>query len=223
MGVVEGRSLPVHRGNLLGVIERAWGHASRVADRHSDEGERNKERSQQWVNALAEEFQKKYNDKKLHRVFWQRNKENREEFDINEFLFDVMVCGVSHLKSLQHRSKWLEYIDQCHWQVESEFNRSTSRAVILDMSKLVVGSAENKLFIAAHRPTQKSESDFLRLCAGIARRCSGNIYFALVAHPGEWEDAVKKNDRKPELYKWVAGGWERLGARKQDGRTRAQA
>ena len=202
--------MPVHGGNLLWVIESAWKRAWDSADNDSDEGKRNKERSQQWVSALAEEFRKNYQDE-LHRVFWQRNKDNREQFDINEFLFDVMVCGVSHLKSMQRRSKWLEFIDQCHWQVESEFNRSTSRAVIIDMSKLVVGSAENKLFVAAHRATPKSKSDLLRLCAGIARRCSGNVYFAFVAHPSEWEDAVKKNDRKPKLYEWVAGGWERIG------------
>ena len=204
--------MPIHRGNLFGVINNAWERARHAPDDDADEGKRNRKRSKKWVCELAEQFRAAYGDEELHRVFWQGNEANREQFGINEFLFDVMVCSVSSMESLQRRSNRLDFIDQCHWQVESEFNRSTSRAVVVDMSKLVVGSAENKLFIASHRDTP--ESGLLKLCAGIARRCSGNVYFAFVAHPDEWD---KKDAAKPVLYEWVAGYWELLGFHEEGG------
>ena len=194
--------MPVHRSNLLEVINRAWQRAKRTLESHT-----NRQRSQEWVSALAEEFQSEYHDEEIHRVFWQRNKLNREQFGINEFLFDVMVCSVSQVESLQRQSNPLDFIDQCHWQVESEFNRQNSRAVIVDMSKLVVGSAENKLFIASHRSSRERERDLLNLCARIARRCGGNLYFAFVAHPADWES----NSKAPVLHAWVAGDWEEMG------------
>lgn len=106
------------------------------------------------------------------------------------------------MESLQRQSNRLEFIDQCHWQVESEFNRSDSREVVVDMSKLIVGSAENKLFVSAHR--KANERELLKLCAWIARRCGGNVFFAFVAHPDEWGT----NPSAPALYEWLAGDWE---------------
>ena len=143
--------MAVHRNNLMDIINVAWRLASDALSNETDKRKRNRERSAQWVCALAETFQEKYDDTDVHRVFWLGNNDNREQFGINEFLFDVVVCSVSTVESLQRQSNRLDFIDQCHWQVESEFNRSSSREVIVDMSKLVVGSAENKLFIAAHR------------------------------------------------------------------------
>ena len=194
--------MPVHRGNLSQVINNAWARATRAAADEGDRGKRNRERSQQWVCELAEEFRNEYHNKSLHRVFWHGNKDNQEQFGLNEFLFDVMVCSVSGVESLQRQSNRLDFIDQCHWQVESEFNRDNSRAIIVDMSKLVVGSAENKLFIASHR--DRLAPDLLELCARIARRCSGNFYLAFVAHPEDWASDPKE----PVLYEWLAGDWE---------------
>lgn len=194
--------VPVRRSNLAEVINQSWKRAKRTPESYT-----NRERSRRWVSELAKEFQREYHNEEIHRVFWQGNKDNREQFAINEFLFDVMVCSVSQVESLQRRSNPLDFIDQCHWQVESEFNRENSRAVIVDMSKLVVGSAENKLFIASHRSSR--ERDLLNLCARIARRCSGNVFFAFVAHPSDWES----NPEAPVLYEWVAGDWEEIESR----------
>lgn len=190
----------------MDVIHVAWRQASNAPSKETDKKKRNRTRSSQWVCALAEAFQEKYNDTDVHRVFWLGNGENREQFGINEFLFDAVVCSVSSVESLQRQSNRLDFIDQCHWQVESEFNRGNSREVIVDMSKLVVGSAENKLFIAAHRNC--GEEELLKLCAGIARRCSGNVYFAFVAHPDDWDD----DPAEPVLYEWLAGYWEQMGS-----------
>ena len=196
--------MTVHRGNVLDVVNKAWELARDRRSPDQDIGKRNRLRSSDWVRALAETFENEYRVSGVHRVFWLGNDTNREQFGINEYLFDVMVCSVSTVESLQRQSNRLDFIDQCHWQVESEFNRSNSREVIVDMSKLVVGSAENKLFIAAHR--KSGEQDLLKLCAGIARRCLGAVYFAFVAHPDEWDDTPME----PYLYEWLEGYWVRI-------------
>ena len=196
--------MSVHRGNVLDVVNRAWSRARDARSQNEDIGKRNRQRSSDWVCALAEAFEAKYGDRDVHRVFWLGNDRNREQFGINEYLFDVMVCSVSTVESLQRQSNRLDFIDQCHWQVESEFNRSNSREVIVDMSKLVVGSAQNKLFVAAHR--KSGEEDLLKLCAGIARRCGGAVYFAFVAHPDEWDGTPME----PAMYEWLEGYWVRI-------------
>ena len=58
-------------------------------------------------------------------MFWLGNDRNREQFGINEYLFDVMVCSVSTVESLQRQSNRLDFIDQCHWQ----WSRSSIAAI----------------------------------------------------------------------------------------------
>ena len=211
--------MPVHRGNLREVLNEAWKRARQGAKDGSDKRKQNAERSKKWVDELAAGFCKKYpreyangSRKTRHRVFWIRGKDNKKHFRRNEFLFDLMVCSVSETESLQRHSNRLEFIDRCHWQVESEFNRRDTRELIIDMSKLVLGSAENKLFVAAHRESKRKE---LRgICGAIASRCDGNVYLAFVAHPDEWakkRDNRGKQPEDPKVYEWLAGDWVPLG------------
>ncbi len=171
------------------------------------------------MNAFGEGFRGAYenagagkNGKSPCRVFWNQNDDNKTHFRRNEFLFDVTVCSVLEMESLRRKSR-LEFVDRCHWQVESELNRSDSRELVIDMSKLVLGSAENKLFVAAHR-TRKQE-ELLAMCAAIASRCGGNVYLAFVAHPDEWTKNGEDGQippKGPEVYEWIAGDWVELGA-----------
>ena len=117
-------------------------------------------------------------------------------------LFDIAVCSVSTTPSRQRKAQDLEFIAQCHWQIESEFNRTNTREIIVDMSKLVMGSAENKLFVAAHR----SREDILEQCSEIAGRCTGRVYFCFVSHPDDWANDAPP----PALHEWVAGGWAKV-------------
>ena len=202
------RAVPVHRGNLLRVVNEAWERASEGAKDGVDKKKQNSERSKKWVDELARGFRQEYpaqdantSRKTHHRVFWAGNEKNQKHFHRNEFLFDVMVCSVSDMESLESRPNRLEFIDRCHWQVESEFNLKDSREVIVDMSKLVVGSAENKLFVAAHRKNNRKE--LLGMCGAMASRCDGHVYLAFVSHPNDW---VKRPER-PRVYEWLAGDW----------------
>ena len=76
------------------------------------------------------------------------------------------------------------------------------------MSKLVLGSAENKLIVAARRNAE-GRRNVLAQCADIAACCRTNVFFLFVSHPRDWVDAP----RSPLLYEWIAGDWLPIGPR----------
>ena len=204
--------MPVHRNNLKDIVDAAWVAAleSPVPD---DSGKRSigwvhGERSARWVDALALQFQANYALDHWHRVFWKGNEDNYPHFKTRELLFDITVCSVSTTLSLQHDPQPLEFISDGHWQVESEFSRNNTRDIIIDMSKLVLGSAENKLIVAAHPNNDAKRQSVLAECAGIAARCRTNVFFLFVSHPKDWDAP-----RPPLLYEWIAGDWRLIDPR----------
>ena len=196
--------MPVHRGNIGEVVLNAWHDALCANIECGGQQETNKNRSRIWIGSLAERFREHYGGDR-HKLFWSGNCGNRDEFKINELLFDLAVCSVSETNSLQKKEKPLQFIAQCHWQIESEFSRRNTRDIVVDMSKLVMGSADNKLFIAAHRGDR--EKDILEQCSQIAGCCGGRVYFGFVSHPDDWEE---EPDVPPALHEWIAGGWAEI-------------
>ena len=197
--------MPVHRANIAEVVLKAWNDALDGDVEGDARRDRNRKRSAKWVDRLAGRFANQYKGVR-YRVFWSANKENRQQFGRNEMLFDIAVCSVSTTPSRQQRAQPLEFIAQCHWQIESEFSRTNTREIVIDMSKLVMGSAENKLFVAAHR-TGNEEYGILEQCSEIAGRCTGRVYFCFVSHPDDWEPERR---RTPALHEWVSGGWSEI-------------
>lgn len=191
--------MPVNRRNIGGLVLNAWNDARHAVVGGSDRQDANRKKSTNWVDALAKRFQEHYEGGR-YRLFWSGNRGNQKHFGRNELLFDLAVCSVSTTKSLEKEARDLEFIAQCHWQIESEFSHRT-RDIIVDMSKLVMGSAENKLFVAAHRGDR--EEDILERCLGIAGLCTGRVYFCFVSHPDHW---TTKPER-PALYEWITSGW----------------
>ena len=184
-----------NRDNLREIVNAAWANALRTPK--SD----HEHRSREWVDALAKQFQANY-ALDQHRVFWRGNEANREHFRLNELLFDIAVCSVSTTNSLQHPPEPLEFITDCHWQVESELDIVDTREAVIDMSKLVLGAAENKLFVAGHRSRR---SDVLKQWAKIARCCTGKLFLVFISHPGDWA-----GPRPPQLYEWSNERWRCL-------------
>ena len=189
----------VHRQNLRDIVDAAWRAAPQVPQQSR------RTRSEAWVTALATQFQAYYPRTTGHRVFWKGSTCNQTHFRLNEFLFDIAVCSVSTTRSLERQPRELEFVSDCHWLVESEFRRNT-RAVVVDMSKLVVGSAENKLFVAAHRPGGGNGA-MLDRCAPIAERCRANVFFLFVSHPEDWATARVLD---PSLHEWTTSEWRAL-------------
>lgn len=122
-------------------------------------------------------------------------------------LFDIAVCSVLTTPSRQRRARDLEFIAECHWQIESEFNRTNTREIVIDMSKLVMGAAENKLFVAAHR--RRGQRDILEQFAPIAACCAGPVYFCFVSHPDDWNT---DRQRPPALHEWAADRWSEIAS-----------
>ena len=200
--------MPVDRCNLRNVIDSAWTEAKACTDTKGKPtqqvDEKHKIRSQKWVESIGNLFKKNYAGE-LYRVFWRGHQANKDLFGTTEFLFDVTVGVISNTKSLQPEPKPLPFISECPWIVESEFDKGNFRQIIIDMNKLLVGLAKNKLFIASHRVAE-TEKKILNRCEEMAQRCSGNLYFCFVAHPEEWDD----NPTEPLLYEWTKHGWKPL-------------
>ena len=196
--------MPLTQDPLVEVINSAWNTALKESKCIKGMSDRDvhRQRSKQWVCCLAKEFQNWYSDRDDCRVFWRDNCRNKKHFRMNEFLFDLTVATVETTKSQQHKSEDLHYISRCEWAIESELNQSDSREVIIDMSKLVVADADNKVLVASQRDKRRDEK-LLRQCKPIAESCRGRVYFCFIAHPKDWYK--KPNPPHPRLYLLAPG------------------
>lgn len=163
--------------------------ALQQAQSKPDEGETkqriNRNRSLYWVEALAEQFKKRYEGDSEIRIFTKSDDSNRKDFGLNELLYDILVCRVSEVESSIHKKK-LYFIKEVLWQVESEFARD-SRSALMDFNKLVLGSGKNKLFICS-QVKRGTENSFLGVLQSAARYCTGDVYVSMVPHPSIWVD-----------------------------------
>ena len=145
-------------------------------------------RSRAWVKCLGEQLRALCSEPDV-RVFCKSDDCNREEFGLNELLYDVCVCRTETCSSARG-TKTLRYVTKALWLVESEFARNSYEAV-KDFNKLVIGAAENKLFVGP-RLGEREEAQYLEALLPVAR-CSAehgaNVWLAMVAHPDAWGEA----------------------------------
>ena len=153
-------------------------------------------RSQAWVRALANQFKKRYEGDPEVRVFTRSDHSHRKDFGLNEMLYDILLCRVGEVESPMHKKK-LYFIREVLWQVESELAHST-RGALVDFSKLVLGSAQNKLFIAS-RGKKGEEGLLLEVLRPAASCCTGDVYVGMIPHPAKWPDGGD------DVYLWVFG------------------
>lgn len=123
-------------------------------------------------------------------------------------LFDLAVCKTSTVESVTHKNP-LYFVARCYWQIESEFDQGNTREIVIDMSMLVMGSANNKLFVASHKRRARKgetwETDVLDMCKKIAKCCNGNLFFCFIAHPKDWGNEFVT---PPSIHQWISGDWE---------------
>lgn len=124
---------------------------------------------------------------------------------MNELLHDVAVCEIRHT-----HEKGLAYVGAALWQVESEFAQD-SGAVLIDFSKLTLGSAQNKLFIASPFTDHEAQMSLLHQAAAT---CTGRVYLALVPHPDEWsaDPAKRAGLKRIRLWQYAPEGWREVDA-----------
>ena len=193
---------------LLRIVRRAFECAVGIpVDADLALGRQNAKRSQNWVTCLRNEFDAAYRQAgdEAVRAFCKACGDNKADFGLNELLHDVCVCRVATVPSRTHR-KPLMFVTDVLWQVESEFRRSGTEAV-KDFNKLILGSSQTKLFVG---PITNGLDADLAVLTEPAKRCTGEVYVAFIAHPNSWTASPPK---QPRLYRFDSAslGWHPVG------------
>jgi hypothetical protein len=192
--------------NLYNLLQSSFTAAQQVT--HSDATMSSRRtlhpaRSRAWVSQLAKQLKLTYEDDSTVRVLSKYQDIHRAEFGLNELLYDVLACRVDTTPSAAHQ-KPLTYVTEVLWQIESEFARN-SREALFDFNKLVLGAAQNKLFVG---PQVRDAQVFINTLLRAAQYCTGNVYMALVPHPESWDEPTAAID----LWQYRTGQWEPLTA-----------
>ena len=196
------------------MIVSAWKNARKNAPPASNQakGYVHRKRSEVWVNALAEKLVELYErDPGDIRVFWRGQKDS--DFILNELLFDVAVCELEETRSID-KGKPLPFVNKCLWLVESELQTDNSRPIIVDLSKLVMGSSERKLFVAGlslgelkKDSGDRRKGEVLKMCKKAAARCGEPFYFCFIPHPKAWNE-LDVDEYGPSIWLLHEGEWQ---------------
>ena len=163
-----------------------------------DEGTEHANRSKQWIESLAAKLlchEQSHANRSDIRSF-SRGEES-SDVGLNEYLHDICIACVGSTLARNGKTD-LPTIRKPLWQVESEFSSSIKEAV-KDFNKLLLGNANNKLFIGPYLgkspQAMKARSTYVEMLKEVL--CDAEIttaenwYLGLVPHPERW--------RKPEI------------------------
>jgi hypothetical protein len=161
------------------------------------------DRSQRWLNALNDELRESYHraGDAAVRSLCKACSDNKAEFGLNELLHDVCVIRIDTVESHLHK-KLLPYVKDVLWQIESEFN-SSGTEVAIDFNKLILGSAQNKLYVGPLK--SGTIASIKTVHAKFAGACQGNVYLALLPTPESWP-----TPKRPQMYRFESGQHEWL-------------
>jgi hypothetical protein len=186
--------------NIKQILQQSLTIAAELPDSGENPQFIHRNRSKNFVETVASQLRKEYQDQKYVFVLSKHYDKARMEFGLNELLYDILVCETSHVASVLEKET-LTYITKAIWEIESEFARN-SREAIYDFNKLVLGSSENKLFIG---PQVSDEAGFLNPLIEVAKHCKSNTFVALVPHPSEWKS------KSLDVHCWLFNaGWQKL-------------
>ena len=170
--------------DIYTIIQESLERAASLPDEGKELREIHRNRSKNLVEALASAFRSGLVSQPTVRVLSKHSDANREEFGLNELLFDVLVCDTGKTASAKREAE-LTFVTKALWVVESEMARD-SREALFDFNKLVLATSENKLFIG---PQVSDEETFLATLLSPARYCNAMVFVALVPHPDQWRAA----------------------------------
>ena len=158
----------------------------------------NKRRSAEFVECLAGELRKYYQEEDNYRVLSQQySNENQYEFGLNELLYDILVCKIDHVKAVRKADTGLVFVKEGIWTIESEMAKN-SREMLYDFNKLLVSSSRSKLFVG---PLSSYNDEVLALLNNTVKDslCTGSFYFTLIPHPDDWEKIETFNQEKSAI------------------------
>lgn len=133
-----------------------------------------------WIKILHDAFRSVY-AAHLHPGVVVFSKAYRDgEWARNEFLHDITVLERAIVKSA-YRERCLPVARRVLWQIESELS-GDGRDIAIDFSKLIAGSAENKLMIVRQPMEWQSggQKQVCRFVGDMAVACSGNLFLAFL-------------------------------------------
>jgi hypothetical protein len=163
-------------------------------------------RSRAWVAALHARFAVAYPQPPIdqYAVFSKGRDENRKAFGLTELLFDLVVGRVDTTPAVRSTGL-LTFIAEAIWQVESEFARN-SRSAVIDCSKLVLGSARNKLMVVPDTAFEGQMRNALQPVAVAAASEGSRFFLARVPHPDRWE----VSSQPVMLWELINGEWSQM-------------
>lgn len=168
---------PSHElSELHALVERALRAAQARPTPETTKQERHRARARHFVLALADALREhEGNDVD---ALSRYHAGTRARFGTSELLHDITVCRSAQIVDRTH---W--YVTEALWQVAAELG-ARDRDAIHDFNKLVLGSAQHKLFVAAAVDDPEA---LLRTLEPAAARCTGRVFLALVPPPSQWD------------------------------------
>ncbi len=148
------------------------------------------ERSRIWVDRLANAFKDVYVSDSTNprfRVFWGSMVEEDPDFARKEYLHDILVCKTDTVRSIGNRQQNIPFVSEVHWQVESELALNT-RQISIDFSKLVMGSAEKKLFVTVRSKREDITENLIDACCEMGSFVFGELYLCLLDDIDKWTE-----------------------------------
>lgn len=107
------------------------------------------------------------------------------DFKKREYLHDILICETNTFESVGNQKIDIRYVTRALWQVESELAFNT-REIAIDFSKLVMGSAEDKLFVMTRSKNDQMTQKMLEACARMGMHVPGNLHLCLLDHIDDW-------------------------------------
>ena len=154
------------------------------------------QRSAAWVSALADELRacsEAFAADGEIVVFCRANERNRPEFRTNELLFDILVAEIRTVQSV--RGKRLQALSKALWVVESELKRTDSRDVLIDLNKLVVAQAINKILVISGSTSLVDWAQ--KMMAMLLDPKESNVFLVTIPHPADWSEPFSQ---RAEVY-----------------------
>ncbi|TCB72665.1 hypothetical protein E0H88_00160 [Acinetobacter sp. ANC 4216] len=153
-------------------------------------------RSKLWINYLAEQLlislKKDRLEAEEYLAFYQANNERRQLLGLNEFLFDIVIGKMTNIQTASGfrnslaNDETLKAMSHAIWIVESELKLKDSRALLVDMNKLVLGKAKNKLFVMSIDKQSRIEHWAEETLRQLTKDDEANVYLARIPHPKDW-------------------------------------
>ena len=157
----------------------------------------NAQRSARWIEFLNLELVEHFPKGKGYRVFSRGN--------TKEILYDITVYEQFTVLSARRKTP-LDLPKRCLWQIESELEERNSRLLSDDLGKLVLGAAENKLFVTSNNwwHNNNKRKWVTSTASAVAEGCSGEFHLAFIPHPRKFLSKFEH----PTVKKLKNGEWK---------------